>query len=97
MDPSREQTYAFLDEFIGEMAALFPDPYFHIGGDEVDATQWNQSNAIQAWAARNGLKDAQAIQGYFNRRVAKALVAKHGKKMIGWDEAFDSRIEPTKR
>ena len=88
MDPSREETYTFLDELIGEMAALFPDPYFHIGGDEVDATEWNQSGAIQAWAARNGLKDAGAIQGYFNRRVAK-LVAKHGKTMIGWDEAFD--------
>jgi hexosaminidase len=91
MDPSREQTYAFLDEFIGEMAALFPDPYFHIGGDEVDATQWNQSAAIQAWAARNGLKDAGAIQGYFNRRVAK-IVAKHGKTMLGWDEAFDPSL-----
>jgi hexosaminidase len=91
MDPSREQTYAFLDEFIGEMAALFPDPYFHIGGDEVDAAEWNQSVAIQAWAARNGLKDAAAIQGYFNRRVAK-IVAKHGKTMLGWDEAFDTTL-----
>jgi hexosaminidase len=91
MDPSREETYTFLDELIGEMAALFPDPYFHIGGDEVDATEWNQSGAIQAWAARNGLKNAGAIQGYFNRRVAK-LVAKHGKTMIGWDEAFDGSL-----
>src|SRR5580698_4267619 len=91
MDPSRDQTYAFLDEFIGEMAALFPDPYFHIGGDEVDATQWNQSGAIQAWASANGLKDAAAIQGYFNRRVAK-IVAKHGKTMLGWDEVFDPRL-----
>jgi hexosaminidase len=91
MDPSREQTYAFLDEFIAEMAALFPDPYFHIGGDEVDATQWSRSSAIQAWAARNGLKDAKAIQGYFNRRVAK-IVAKHGKKMLGWDEVFDTTL-----
>jgi hexosaminidase len=91
MDPSREQTYAFLDEFIGEMAALFPDPYFHIGGDEVDATEWNRSGAIQAWAARNGLKDAAAIQGYFNRRVAK-IVVKHGKTMLGWDEAFDTTL-----
>jgi hexosaminidase len=91
MDPSREQTYAFLDDFIGEMAALFPDPYFHIGGDEVDATEWNQSGAIQAWAARNRLKDAGAIQGYFNRRVAK-IVTKHGKTMLGWDEAFDTTL-----
>jgi hexosaminidase len=88
LDPSREQTYRFLDDFIGEMTALFPDPYFHIGGDEVDATQWNQSSAIQAWAARKGLKDAQAIQSYFNRRVAK-IVSKHGKTMVGWDEVFD--------
>jgi hexosaminidase len=91
MDPSRERTYVFLDGLIGEMAALFPDPYFHIGGDEVDATQWNQSSTIQSWAARNGLKDAQAIQGYFNRRVEK-IVAKHGKTMIGWDEVFDAAL-----
>jgi hexosaminidase len=91
MDPSREQTYEFLDQFLGEMAALFPDPYFHIGGDEVDPTQWNKSAAIQAWAAHNGLKDAPAIQAYFNRRVEKIL-AKHGKIMIGWDEVFDSGL-----
>ena len=45
MDPSREETYAFLDGFLGEMAALFPDPYFHIGGDEVNGKQWSQSPA----------------------------------------------------
>jgi hexosaminidase len=91
IDPSREQVYAFLDELIGEMAALFPDPYFHIGGDEVDATQWNQSTAIQAWATRKGLKDATAIQAYFIRRVAK-IVARRGKTMLGWDEVFDTTL-----
>ena len=34
MDPTKETTYAFLDGFIGEMATLFPDRYWHIGGDE---------------------------------------------------------------
>ncbi|MCA1615958.1 MAG: family 20 glycosylhydrolase, partial [Acidobacteria bacterium] len=33
LDPTREQTYKFLDTFLGEMAALFPDAYLHIGGD----------------------------------------------------------------
>jgi hexosaminidase len=91
IDPSREQIYAFLDQLIGEMAALFPDPLFHIGGDEVDPTQWNNSTAIQAWAARNGLKSANAIQAYFIRRVAK-IVARHGKTMLGWDEVFDTTL-----
>ncbi len=43
LDPTRESTYQFLDAFIGEMAALFPDPFFHIGGDEVTGQQWKTS------------------------------------------------------
>ena len=50
LDPTREEIYQFLDRFLGEMAALFPDPYFHIGGDEVEDAQWKQSAAIQAFA-----------------------------------------------
>jgi hexosaminidase len=85
MDPSKESTYAFLDGFIGEMTQLFPDPYFHIGGDEVVARIWNQSESIQAFAKEHGLKDAAAIQVYFNQRVLK-IVQKYGKTMVGWDE-----------
>jgi hexosaminidase len=87
LDPSREETYAFLDAFFEEMAGLFPDPYFHIGGDEVVATQWNASPRVQAWAKQNNLKDAHAIQAFFNQRVQK-LLQKRGKILIGWDEVL---------
>jgi hexosaminidase len=33
--PDLEVTYAFLDQVLGELAALTPGPYLHIGGDEV--------------------------------------------------------------
>jgi hexosaminidase len=85
MDPSKESTYAFLDGFIGEMVQLFPDPFFHIGGDEVVARFWNQSPAIQAFAKQHGLANAAAIQVYFNQRLLKIL-QKYGKTMVGWDE-----------
>ena len=85
MDPSKESTYALLDGFIGEMTQLFPDPYFHIGGDEVGPRAWNQSESIQAFAKEHGLKDAPAIQVYFNQRLLK-IVQKYGKTMVGWDE-----------
>jgi hexosaminidase len=85
MDPSKESTYDFLDGFIGEMTQLFPDPYFHIGGDEVNPRIWNQSASIQAFAKEQGLKDAPAIQVYFNQRLLK-IVQKYGKTMVGWDE-----------
>jgi hexosaminidase len=87
LDPSREETYAFLDAFFEEMTGLFPGKYFHIGGDEVLATQWNKSPHVQAWAQQNNLKDAHAIQAYFNQRVQK-LLQKRGKVLIGWDEVL---------
>lgn len=85
LDPTREQTYKFLDTFLGEMAALFPDAYMHIGGDENEGKQWDRNPEIQAFMKEKGIKDNHALQAYFNQRVLKIL-QKHGKKMIGWEE-----------
>lgn len=87
MDPTREEVYQFLDRFIGEMAALFPDEYFHIGGDEVNGKQWNSNPRIRAYMAEHGMKTDADLQAYFNQRVVP-LVQKHGKKVIGWDEVL---------
>src|SRR5882762_5685424 len=85
LNPTREQTYKFLNTFLGEMAALFPDAYMHIGGDENEGKQWNRNPQIQAFMKEKGIKDNHALQAYFNQRVLKIL-QKHGKKMIGWEE-----------
>lgn len=85
LDPTNEELYALLDRFVGEMAALFPDAYLHIGGDENNGKQWNANPKIQAFIREHGFKDNAALQTYFNQRLT-AMVAKHGKHMIGWDE-----------
>jgi hexosaminidase len=85
LDPTRETTYKFLEVFFGEMAALFPDAYIHIGGDENEGKQWDRNPQIQAFMKEKGIKDNHALQAYFNQRVLKIL-QKHGKKMIGWEE-----------
>ena len=87
MDPTREETYDFLEAFFGEMTQLFPDPYFHIGGDEVNGKQWSQSAAIQAFAKEHNLEGARGLQAYFNQRIQK-LLRKYGKTMVGWDEVL---------
>ena len=87
LDPTREETYTFLDGLIGEIAALFPDEYFHVGGDEVNGVQWNTNASIMAFKKAQGMKDNADLQMYFNRRLMP-IVQKHGKKMIGWDEIF---------
>jgi hexosaminidase len=85
LDPTREQTYKFLDAFLGEMARLFPDAYMHIGGDENEGKQWDRNPQIQAFMKEKGIKDNHALQAYFNQRILKIL-QQHGKKMIGWEE-----------
>jgi len=87
MDPTRESTYEFLDKFLGEMTALFPDAYFHVGGDECDGKEWDASPRIKSFVLAHGLKDNAALQSYFSGRVQK-LVAGHHKIMEGWDEVL---------
>jgi hexosaminidase len=94
LDPTRESTYAFLDSFVGEMAALFPDKYFHIGGDEVNPREWNDSPRIQAFEKAHGMKNAHDLQAYFNKRMLRIL-ARHGKIMIGWDEILHPDLPKT--
>jgi hexosaminidase len=87
MDPTNEKTYKFLDEFVAEMTKLFPDHYFHIGGDEVNGKQWDANPKIQEFKKSHALKDNAALQAYFSQRIQK-IVTKHGKAVVGWDEVF---------
>jgi hexosaminidase len=85
LDPTNEKVYELLDSFLSEMAALFPDAYLHIGGDENNGIQWNASPRIQIFVREHDLKDNPGLHAYFNIRV-NAILAQHGKKLIGWDE-----------
>ncbi|HEV2382938.1 MAG TPA: family 20 glycosylhydrolase [Terriglobia bacterium] len=91
MNPANEKVYEFLDAFIGEMAALFPDEDFHVGGDEVNGVQWKASPEIQAFMQQHGIKSSAALQAYFSARVV-GLVEKHGKRTVGWDEVLQPGV-----
>ena len=88
MNPASEATYKFLEGFIGEMAGLFPDVFFHIGGDEVNGKQWDANPKIQAFMKSHNLKSNEELQAYFNKRV-QAIVDRNHKTMIGWDEILN--------
>jgi len=91
LDPTNEALYALLGDFLGEMAALFPDAYLHIGGDENNGVQWNANPLIQAFIRKHNLKDNEGLHAYFNRRVG-AILAQNGKKLIGWDEIMNPNL-----
>lgn len=90
-DPSKEETYTFIDRFIGEMVRIFPDAYWHVGGDEVEGKHWNQNRRIAAWKRRRGFRTNAEAQVYFNQRLTRILT-RHGKRMIGWDEILHPKL-----
>lgn len=91
LDPTNEKTYKFLDQFVGEMTKLFPDHFFHVGGDEVNGKEWDSNPKIQQFIKAHNLKGNEGLQAYFNTRL-EPIVAKHGKSMVGWDEVLDSTL-----
>lgn len=92
--PCNEETYTFAENVYKEIMQIFPSKYLHIGGDEVDRTDWGNSTACKALMAREGIKDLAALQSYFIHRM-EVFFNKNGRKLIGWDEILEGGISPT--
>jgi hexosaminidase len=88
-----EQSFAFLQDVLTEVMAIFPSVYIHVGGDEVDKTSWKLCAKCQARMKAEQLKDENELQSYFMQRIEKFLVSKN-RKMIGWDEILEGGLAP---
>ncbi len=93
LNPCEDSTFLFVDKVLTEVAALFPGPYIHIGGDEAYKGFWETCAACKPLMAANNLKNVDELQSYFIRRVEKIVESK-GKKLIGWDEILEGGLAP---
>lgn len=91
LDPTNPETYEVLGDVIKEMSELFPDKYFHIGGDENEGKDWESNPDIVAFMKKNNLKHPHDLQAYFNAKLYKIL-ASNGKEMMGWEEIQNEAI-----
>ena len=85
LNPIKENTYTFLENLFKEMIEIFPDEYFHIGGDENNGKSWSENSDIIKFKNENGINTTLELQNYFTNKVLKIL-EKFNRKMIGWDE-----------
>jgi hexosaminidase len=88
-----ESTFAFLEDVLGEVIAIFPSRYIHIGGDEAVKDQWRSSPRIQERMRELGVEDETKLQSYFVKRI-EAFLSSRGRKLIGWDEILEGGIAP---
>lgn len=88
---AEESTFVFLENVLGEVVALFPGAYVHVGGDEAVKDQWKASARVQERIRELGVKDEAGMQSYLIKRLEKYLVAKH-RRLIGWDEILEGGL-----
>jgi hexosaminidase len=91
LDPTNEKTYEILGDLFGEMAVLFPDQYFHIGGDENEGKHWDENLKIQEFKKKHAIDSNHDLQTFMNIRLEEIL-AKHGKLVMGWEEIMTDKM-----
>ena len=85
---SKESNYRLLDDILGEICELFPSKHIHVGGDEVELSQWKKCPHCSAFAKRAGYADAHGLENYFMSRI-EGILRKHGKTPAVWNEAIN--------
>lgn len=89
----RESTFKFLEDVLVEVMELFPNPFIHIGGDEVPKEEWENNPEAQERIRELGLKNEEELQSYFTRRISEFLAVR-GRRLVGWDEILEGGLAP---
>ena len=96
--PARPETLSFLKDVLTEVMGIFPSPFIHIGGDEVNFGNWNKHSLDQALTNSLGLTNTtggatamQKYQGYFTQQIAD-WVKSQGRTMMGWSEIMNGGL-----
>ena len=87
----QEETFAFIEEVLTEVLALFPSQYIHVGGDEATHTEWERCPKCQLRMKEHQLKNIHQLQSYFIKRIDDFLTSK-GRTLVGWDEIMDGGL-----
>ena len=94
-----DETYDFIKNILEEVTEIFPSEYIHIGGDECPKNSWKKCSKCQAKIKALGIKgDAKhTAEEYLQSHIitfAEEVLAKKGRKMIGWDEILEGGLAP---
>ena len=88
-NPANPKTYDFVRGVLTQVARVFPAPYIHFGGDEVDEQTWKAMADVERLKAEQGLKTTDDVEAYFGRKVV-SIIQSLGKRPMAWDEQVDA-------
>ncbi len=93
LNPASEATYDFLQNVLLEVMDIFPSPWIHVGGDEVNAGAWNKNAEVAKEMQAKGFADTQQLRKAFMQRMAR-FIEEHGRTTAVWHEALATEPDP---
>ncbi|KAK9874015.1 hypothetical protein WA026_002368 [Henosepilachna vigintioctopunctata] len=96
-DVTQDGLYDALEDIYGDMKDQFDVDIFHMGGDEVKFTCWNETKSIVEWMSKKGWgrteEDFLKLWNYFQQNAEDRLYKKFGKKVpiIMWTSGLTKK------
>lgn len=93
IDPTKQQNYEFIRNFLQEVVSVFPDKYLHLGGDEVSYDCWQSSPIIKEFMQQQNLTSYSQVEEYYMQRLVDIVKTfTKNASYIVWQEVVDNQV-----
>ncbi|XP_030762565.1 beta-hexosaminidase subunit beta-like isoform X2 [Sitophilus oryzae] len=92
LDPTKAETYSFMNNLLAEVKVLFKDQFLHLGGDEVDFTCWMGSQNITEFMKKYNISSYFALESYYVQKIVD-MTEKLKLNSIVWEEVFHNGVK----
>uniref|UniRef100_A0A1D1ZL22 Beta-hexosaminidase n=1 Tax=Anthurium amnicola TaxID=1678845 RepID=A0A1D1ZL22_9ARAE len=85
LNPLNPETYRVVRNVLGDAARLFPEPFLHLGADEVAPGCWKADPAVRAFLSRGGTLD-QLLEVFVNTTHPYAVAL--NRTAVYWEDVL---------
>jgi hexosaminidase len=90
LDPLNNKTYEVIGNVYEELADVFPDTFFHVGGDEIQTGCYNFSSLVTDWFAKDPSKTYNDLVQYWVDHAVPVYRNKANKTLVMWEDIYSS-------
>ncbi|KAI8977369.1 glycoside hydrolase superfamily [Mycotypha africana] len=84
LNPVRDETYELVNKVIDEVASMFPDSWYHGGGDEPVYNCWEKDASVRDYMQKNNVTGPDLLNTFLQREID--MINKLNKTTVIWED-----------